>query len=162
MSMLYHRGSYVSRLTSREGNDRGASARRSVKSPATPVFFRLTTDDSRLATGDWRLDRDMWSEFRGDTGLLTDLYHLDAAYVSWRAGENAPATFDLYTRSAPFGGTYLLTAGLEPALAFARQFRYTDDDLAYIAHIKAYDPAFLDVLRRLRFTGEILAMPEGT
>jgi nicotinate phosphoribosyltransferase len=104
----------------------------------------------------------MWSEYDGDRGLLTDLYHVDAAYVSWRAGENAAATFDLYTRSAPFGGTYMLTAGLELALAFVRDFRYGDDDLAFLAQIKQYDPAFLDELRRFRFSGDILAMPEGT
>jgi nicotinate phosphoribosyltransferase len=105
----------------------------------------------------------MWTdEPHATTGLLVDLYHLDAAYVSWRMGQNAPATFDLYTRSAPFGGAYLLTAGLEPALAFACDFRYTDDDLAYLSRIKSYDPAFLDELRHFRFTGEILAMSEGT
>ncbi|MDF3042633.1 MAG: nicotinate phosphoribosyltransferase [Thermomicrobiales bacterium] len=96
------------------------------------------------------------------TGLFVDLYHLDAAYVSWRSGENAPATFDLYTRSAPFGGAYLLAAGLELALAFVRDFRYTEDDLAWLAALKGYDPAFLDELRRFRFSGDILAMPEGT
>src|SRR5215213_4226924 len=105
----------------------------------------------------------MWSdEPHATTGLLVDLYHIDAAYVSWRTGLNAPATFDLYTRSAPFGGAYLLTAGLEPALAFVRDFRYTEEDLGYLARIKPYDPAFLDELRRFRFTGEILAMSEGT
>jgi nicotinate phosphoribosyltransferase len=104
----------------------------------------------------------MWPEPQATTGLLVDLYHLDAAYVSWRTGQNAPATFDLYTRSAPFGGAYLLTAGLEPALAFVRDFHYTEEDLAYLARIKSYDPAFLDELRRFRFTGEILAMSEGT
>jgi nicotinate phosphoribosyltransferase len=104
----------------------------------------------------------MWPEPEATTGLLVDLYHLDAAYVSWRTGHNAPATFDLYTRAAPFGGAYLLTAGLEPALAFIRDFRYTEEDLAYLARIKSYDPAFLDELRHFRFTGEILAMPEGT
>jgi nicotinate phosphoribosyltransferase len=82
--------------------------------------------------------------------------------VSWRTGENAPATFDLYTRAAPFGGAHLLTAGLAPALDFVRDFRYTEEDLAYLARIKSYDPAFLDELRRFRFRGEILAMPEGT
>ncbi len=96
------------------------------------------------------------------TGLFVDLYHIDAAYVSWRSGENAPATFDLYTRSAPFGGAYLLAAGLEPALAFVRDFRYTEGDLAYLAALKGYDPAFLDELRHFRFSGDILAMPEGT
>src|SRR3954462_15888073 len=104
----------------------------------------------------------MWPEAETTTGLLGDLYHLDAAYVSWRTGQNAPATFDLYTRSAPFGGTYLLTAGLEPALALVHDFRYAGDDLAYLARIKSYDPAFLADLPRFRFTGEILAMPEGT
>jgi nicotinate phosphoribosyltransferase len=104
----------------------------------------------------------MWPELQTTTGLLVDLYHLDAAYVSWRTGHNAPATFDLYTRAAPFGGAYLLTAGLEPALAFVRDFRYTEEDLAYLARIKSYEPAFLDELRRFRFTGEILATPEGT
>ena len=104
----------------------------------------------------------MWPEPQTTTGLLVDLYHLDAAYVSWRTGQSAPATFELYTRSAPFGGAYLLTAGLEPALAFVRQFRYTEADLAYLTRIKSYDPAFLDELRRFQFTGEILAMPEGT
>ena len=103
----------------------------------------------------------MWPESQTSTGLLVDLYHLDAAYVSWRTGQNAAATFDLYTRSAPFGGTYLLTAGLEPALAFVRDFRYSEEDLAYLARIKPYDPAFLDELRRFQFTGEIVAMPEG-
>jgi nicotinate phosphoribosyltransferase len=103
----------------------------------------------------------MWSDYHPDSGLLTDLYHVDAAYVSWRAGLNAESTFDCYTRSAPFGGAYMLTAGLEPALAFVRDFRYSDDDLAYLEEIKGHDQGFLDELRRFRFSGEILAIPEG-
>ncbi|MFN8590112.1 MAG: nicotinate phosphoribosyltransferase [Thermomicrobiales bacterium] len=96
------------------------------------------------------------------TGLYVDLYHLDSAYVSWRTGQNHLATFDLYTRAAPFGGSYLLAAGLEPALEFVREFRYTEDDLAYLRRIKGYDPGFIDALRHFRFSGELLAMPEGT
>lgn len=95
-------------------------------------------------------------------GLMTDLYHPDAAYVSWRTGRNGLATFDLYTRSAPFAGAYLLVAGLEMALEFVQSFRYTDEDLRYLGQIRDYDPAFLEHLRRLRFTGEMLAMPEGS
>ena len=37
-------------------------------------------------------------------GLMTDLYHPDSAFVSWRTGLNGLTTFDLYTRTAPFGG----------------------------------------------------------
>lgn len=96
------------------------------------------------------------------SGLLTDLYHVDAALIAWRANLTGPATFDLYTRSLPFGGGYLLVAGLEQAIDFVQSFRYSDDDIAYLASIRAYDPAFLDQLRQTRFTGEIAAMPEGT
>src|SRR5437660_11212242 len=95
-------------------------------------------------------------------GLMTDLYHPDSAFVSWHAGLNGLTTFDLYTRSAPFGGAYLLIAGIETALEFAQAFRYTSEDLRFLAQIRDYDSAFLDYLAELRFTGEILAMPEGT
>jgi nicotinate phosphoribosyltransferase len=95
-------------------------------------------------------------------GLLTDLYHPDSAYVAWRAGLTPQTTFDLYSRRAPFGGTYLLVAGLEMALEFVRSFCYSESDLAFLAQIRDYDPAFLDYLRGVRFSGEILAMPEGS
>lgn len=94
-------------------------------------------------------------------GLFTDMYHPDSAYVSWVTGRNGMTTFDLYVRSAPFGGAYLLLAGLEDALKFVSSFQYTPEELAFLARIRDYDAAFLDELATLRFTGEILAMPEG-
>src|SRR6266581_2495624 len=95
-------------------------------------------------------------------GLMTDLYHPDSAFVSWRTGLNGQTTFDLYTRATPFGGAYLLVAGIEAALEFTQAFHYTSEELRFLAHIRDYDSAFLDDLADLRFTGEILAMPEGT
>ncbi len=95
-------------------------------------------------------------------GLFTDMYHPDAAYVSWVSGRNGATTFDLYARSAPFDGAYLLVAGLEAALEFVQSFRYEPDELAFLARIRDYDSAFLDELAALRFTGEIYAMPEGS
>lgn len=102
------------------------------------------------------------ADFPASTGLLTDLYHPDAAYVAWRLGRNGLTTFDLYTRRAPFGGAYLLVAGLHAALDFVRRFQYSEADLRYLSQVRDYDPAFLDVLRTLRFAGEIAAMPEGS
>ena len=95
-------------------------------------------------------------------GLMTDLYHPDSAFVSWRAGRNGMTTFDLYTRVAPFSGAYLLVAGIENALEFAQSFHYSPEDLRFLAQIRDYDSAFLDELARLRFTGEIQAFPEGS
>ncbi len=95
-------------------------------------------------------------------GLFTDLYHPDSAYVAWRTGRTAVTTFDLYARRAPFDGAYLLVAGLEMALEFVRSFHYTAEDIAFLQQIRDYNPAFLEYLQHLRFSGEILAMPEGS
>ncbi|MDQ3655600.1 MAG: nicotinate phosphoribosyltransferase [Chloroflexota bacterium] len=95
------------------------------------------------------------------TALYTDLYHVDAAYVAWKSGQMGNATFDLYTRSNPFGGGFMLAAGLEPALDYLRAFKYARADRDYLQRIKGYEPAFLEYLRTLRFTGEIEAIPEG-
>ena len=95
------------------------------------------------------------------TALHTDLYHVDAAYVAWSSGQTGLATFDLYTRRNPFAGGFMLAAGLEPALDYLRAFKYTWPDREYLKRIKGYPDEFLNYLRDLRFTGEILAMPEG-
>jgi nicotinate phosphoribosyltransferase len=95
-------------------------------------------------------------------GLMTDMYHPDSAYVSWVSGRNGQTTFDLYTRSAPFDGAYLLVAGLEAALEFVQSFRYSEEELTYLARIRDYEPAFFDELAQLRFSGDIVALPEGT
>src|SRR5260221_11747159 len=90
---------------------------------------------------------------------MTDLYHPDSAFVSWREGLNGFTTFDLYTRTAPFGGAYLLVAGVEGALEFVQAFRYTPEELRFLAHIRDYDSAFLDELAGRPFRGGI---PAGT
>src|SRR3954468_13789696 len=103
----------------------------------------------------------MWNHTNLTSGLLTDLYHVDSAYISWKTERNGLATFDLYTRAAPFGGAWMLVAGLELAAQFATAFRYTDDEIAWLKTVRPYPAAFYDDLRRTRFTGEILAMAEG-
>jgi nicotinate phosphoribosyltransferase len=95
-------------------------------------------------------------------GLMTDMYHPDSAYVAWVHGRNDVVTFDLYARKAPFDGAYLLLAGLETALHFVQDFRYTDEDVRFLAQIRDYDRGYLEELRNFRFSGEIAAMPEGS
>ncbi|HEV2127720.1 MAG TPA: nicotinate phosphoribosyltransferase, partial [Thermomicrobiales bacterium] len=95
------------------------------------------------------------------TALFVDLYHIDAAYVAWQNDHTGRATFDLYTRSNPFAGGFMLVAGLEPALDYLQRFEYTDEQLAYLEDVKHYEPAFLQFLSELRFSGDIHGMPEG-
>lgn len=103
----------------------------------------------------------MWHPSQLRSGLLVDRYHVDSAYVAWRSGLNGPATFDLYTRHAPFGGAYLLAAGLDLALDFAAGFGFSDEEIDYLRAMAGYDERFLEMLRGISFTGEILAVPEG-
>jgi nicotinate phosphoribosyltransferase len=107
-------------------------------------------------------------DYKGDhaflpesTALYLDLYHIDAAYMAWKGQHTGAATFDLYVRSNPFAGGFMLVAGLEPAMDFLQRFVFTDPQLAYLEQIKHYEPAFLTFLSEMRFSGDIFAIPEG-
>lgn len=95
-------------------------------------------------------------------GLWLDRYHIDSIYIAWRNLIHNVSTFDLFARRNPFGGAFMLTAGLAPALDFAASFAFSDRDIAYLESQQRYPNAFLKWLGELRFTGDIAAIPEGT
>jgi nicotinate phosphoribosyltransferase len=106
--------------------------------------------------------------YGGSLALLTDLYQLTMAAGYWKAGHaEREAVFHLTFRRHPFGGAYAIAAGIGPALEYLRRFRFTADDLAYLATLtdndgkRLFEPAFLDYLRELRFTCTVDAVPEG-
>jgi nicotinate phosphoribosyltransferase len=94
--------------------------------------------------------------------LLTDLYELTMAAALLAEGMvGTPAVFSLFIRNAPPSRGYLVAAGLDDVLAYLESFRFTDEDLAGLRHLVPFDPAFLDWLADLRFTGTVRAIPEG-
>jgi nicotinate phosphoribosyltransferase len=95
--------------------------------------------------------------------LLTDLYELTmlAGYFKKNMHHN-PAVFDLFFRKNPFEGGYAVFAGLEPALDYLANLRFSDEDLAYLDSLKIFSADFLEYLKTFRFTGKIIAPPEGT
>ncbi len=93
--------------------------------------------------------------------LFADLYELTMAQAYWQHGHNAPATFSLAFRNLPPDRGYAVFAGLEDALAHLEALRFTDADVAYLRSLGLFDPAFLDWLPSLRFTGDVRAMGEG-
>jgi nicotinate phosphoribosyltransferase len=95
-------------------------------------------------------------------GLWLDRYHIDSIYIAWREGIANVSTFDLFARRNPYGGGFMLAAGLAPALDFAASFAFSGDDIAYLASLNRYSAEFLAWLGNLRFTGDIAALPEGT
>lgn len=97
------------------------------------------------------------------SGLLVDLYQLTMgeSYLAEGLSERE-ATFSLYFRSLPAGWGYLLAAGLEDALRYLEELRFSDDDLAYLEGAALFSTAFLERLRSFRFSGSVRAVSEGT
>jgi nicotinate phosphoribosyltransferase len=92
--------------------------------------------------------------------LRTDLYQLTMMQAYWKSGHNPEATFDYFVRKIPFG-SYLITAGLNYVLDYIENLRFEEDDIDYLRN-QAFDDEFLKYLGDFRFTGDILAMPEGS
>lgn len=94
--------------------------------------------------------------------LLTDLYELTMAAAFLREGVGGRATFSLFTRRLPPGRGFLVAAGLEDVLEYLRAFRFDRPALEYLGSLGRFEPGFLDALARLRFTGDVRAVAEGT
>jgi nicotinate phosphoribosyltransferase len=92
--------------------------------------------------------------------LRTDLYQLTMMQAYWKSGHNPEATFDYFVRKIP-AGLYLVTAGLSYVLDYIENLHFEDDDIEYLI-TQGFDEEFLDFLGDFRFTGDILAMPEGS
>lgn len=101
--------------------------------------------------------------------LLTDFYQMTMIYGYWKAGlTKKESVFHLFFRKNPFKGGFAIAAGLENAIHFIQKFKFDTSDLDYLAGLKGSDHSpyfeeeFLSYLAKLKFTGQIDAMPEGT
>jgi nicotinate phosphoribosyltransferase len=101
--------------------------------------------------------------------LLTDLYQLTMAYGYWKLQmHEQEAVFHLLFRKNPFKGNYALHCGLASIIDFLKHWRFSEDDLAYLATLKnslrgpLFSQEFLDYLSKLTFTCDLDAVPEGT
>src|SRR6266446_1524443 len=99
------------------------------------------------------------------SGLLADLYELTMAAGYLETHFEARATFELFVRRLPPQRNFLVAAGLEQALEFLETVRFTGDEIAYLRRHPAFariGAGFFDYLAAFRFSGDVLAMPEGT
>jgi nicotinate phosphoribosyltransferase len=94
--------------------------------------------------------------------LLTDLYEFTMAAAVLADGmAEQPATFSLFIRSLPPSRGYLVAAGLHEAVRFLREWRFDVEAVGRLGRVAPFDPAFLDWLGEVRFTGRVRAVPEG-
>ena len=94
--------------------------------------------------------------------LLIDLYELTMAQAYFDLDMHETAVFELFVRRLPTTRRFLLTAGLEQALHYVEQLRFSSADIGFLSRLESFPQHFLDYLGRVRFSGTIHAMPEGT
>ena len=101
--------------------------------------------------------------------LLTDLYQLTMAYGYWKSGRaEQEAVFHLYFRKNPFEGGYAVCAGLDYAIHFLQNLKFSDNDIEYLTSLRnaqgdeLFELDFIEYLRNLHFTCNVEAIPEGT
>jgi nicotinate phosphoribosyltransferase len=108
--------------------------------------------DGRRADGD--------TVTRVSGALITDLYELNMAASFLRRSMNKLATFSLFMRQLPANRGFLVAAGLESALEGLEQYSFDDEDLEYVGKL-GFDNAVLQTFARMRFSGQVWAVPEG-
>jgi nicotinate phosphoribosyltransferase len=96
------------------------------------------------------------------SALLTDLYQLTMlqGYLQQRMEDTA--VFEFFVRKLPPRRGFLVAAGLEQALSYLENLRFTPWELDWIAKSGRFSTALVEYLTQFRFTGDVHAMPEGT
>ncbi len=93
--------------------------------------------------------------------LLTDLYQLTMGYGFFRQKKHEEeVVFDLFFRKNELI-TYSIAAGLEQAMEYLLDWRFDDEDIAYLRSLELFDEDFLEYLKNMRFTGDVYAVREG-
>ncbi|NLV28019.1 MAG: nicotinate phosphoribosyltransferase [Methanomicrobiales archaeon] len=95
--------------------------------------------------------------------IFTDLYELTMMYVWFLNGRAyTQSSFDLFFRNCPFRGEYIVAAGIDDALLFLQNARFSDDDISYIRSLGLFDEDFINWLSDWKFEGVVFAVEEGT
>lgn len=76
--------------------------------------------------------------------------------------EKQIATFDLFVREMPANRNYLLFGGLEEILNWLQKIKFSQEDIIFLLRGKLINKKFATYLKNFKFSGTILAMPEGT
>ena len=96
------------------------------------------------------------------SALLTDLYQINMIQAYLDHGDTDTAVFELFVRALPARRGFLLAAGLDQALDYLENLRFSADEIAWLDSTGRFSKKLLDYLGGFRFTGEVHAIAEGT
>lgn len=94
--------------------------------------------------------------------LLTDRYELTMVQAALAGGKaDRPCVFEVFARHLPAGRRFGVVAGTARVLEAIQDFRFTQEQLAYLSQEKIVDSATIDWLANYRFTGNVTGYREG-
>ena len=96
-----------------------------------------------------------------DLMLLTDFYEYTMAYAYFKENKHEEiAYFDMFVRTIPDGGGFLILNGLHRFIDFVQHFHYTDDQIDYLRQTGYFDEDFLHYLKTMTMDVDVWAIPE--
>ncbi len=97
-----------------------------------------------------------------EVALLTDLYQLTVSAAFFEHGFNDTASFEVAMRRMPPGRGFMVAAGIERLAEALEEYRFDAAAIEHLESLQLFKTEFLEFLSKLRFTGSIRALPEGT
>ena len=96
------------------------------------------------------------------SALSTDFYELTMMQGYFLTKNNPRVVFDMFYRTNPFNGGYVIFAGLNDLLKRLETFTFSKGDIEYLRSLGRFHGDFLEYLEDFKFMGTIHAMDEGT
>lgn len=95
--------------------------------------------------------------------LMMDYYELTMAQTYYKEGKKDEIFyFDIFFRKNPFNGGYTISGGLEEIIDYIENFKFKEEEIAYLKSLGTFDSDFLDYLKNLNFNGDLYAVEDGT
>jgi len=95
--------------------------------------------------------------------LFTDSYEFTMAKALYEEGkQNDNVNFNLFFRRVPQQGGFVLAAGLEQAIEYVRNIKFTEEQLNFLKHTFDLPEQQINDLRNFKFQCDVKAVKEGT
>lgn len=95
--------------------------------------------------------------------MLTDFYEITMANGFFNEGyKDTTVYFDMFFRTVPDGGGFAIMAGVEQAIDYLRNLKFTKEDIDYLRSKNMFSDGFLDYIENFEFCCDVWAIPEGT
>lgn len=98
-----------------------------------------------------------------DLSFITDFYEFSMAYTYYKENRFEEIVyFDMFIRTLPDKGGYLIFNGLNRLVESIKSFTFNDQQIDYLRQVGCDDEGFLDYLRTMKLQLDIYSVEDGT